>query len=72
MMDVGKILNIKTAKNQFRAGGYFWDGHGADKGSVYDDNNSCIVTKDVSEYLVPYTLTYLNPASSLYQLSSQM
>ena len=52
-MDVGKILNEKTAKNQIMGGCIFGIGMALMEGSVYDENTGRIVTKDLAEYLVP-------------------
>ena len=52
-MDVGKILNLKTAKSQIMGGAIFGIGMALMEGSVYDRNSGRIVTKDLSEYLMP-------------------
>ncbi len=52
-MDVGKILNEKTAKSQIMGGAIFGIGMALMEGSVYDENTGRIVTKDLADYLVP-------------------
>lgn len=53
VMDIGKILNPKTAKSQIMGGAIFGIGMALMEGSVYDTNSGRIVTKDLAEYLVP-------------------
>ncbi len=53
VMDIGTILNEKTAKSQIMGGAIFGIGMALMEGSVYDENTGRIVTKDLSEYLVP-------------------
>ncbi len=53
VMDVGKILNEKTAKSQIMGGAIFGIGMALMEGSVYDENTGRIVTKDLADYLVP-------------------
>lgn len=53
VMDIGKILNEKTAKSQIMGGAIFGIGMALMEGSVYDPNNGRIVTKDLVDYLVP-------------------
>jgi xanthine dehydrogenase YagR molybdenum-binding subunit len=52
-MDVGKILNEKTAKSQIMGGAIFGIGMALMEGSVYDPNTGRIVTKDLADYHVP-------------------
>ena len=52
-MDIGRILNPKTAKSQIMGGAIFGIGMALMEGSVYDPNSGRIVTKDLAEYLVP-------------------
>jgi xanthine dehydrogenase YagR molybdenum-binding subunit len=52
-MDVGKILNEKTAKSQIMGGAIFGIGMALMENTVYDENTGRIVTKDLAEYLVP-------------------
>ena len=52
-MDIGKILNEKTTKSQIMGGAIFGIGMALMEGTVYDENNGRIVTKDLSDYLVP-------------------
>ena len=53
IMDIGTILNEKTAKSQIMGGAIFGIGMALMEGSVYDDNTGRIVTRDLSDYLVP-------------------
>ena len=53
VMDVGKILNTKTAKSQIMGGIIFGIGMALMEGTVYDPNNGRIVTKDLSDYCLP-------------------
>lgn len=53
VMDVGKILNEKTAKSQIMGGIIFGLGMALMEGSIYDENTGRIVTKDLVDYLVP-------------------
>ncbi len=53
VMDIGKILNLKTAKSQIMGGAIWGIGMALMEGSMYDPNNGRIVTKDLSDYLVP-------------------
>ena len=52
-MDIGKILNEKTAKSQIMGGAIFGIGMALMEETVYDPNNGRIVTKDLADYLVP-------------------
>lgn len=53
VMDVGKILNSKTAASQIIGGAVWGIGMALMEGSEYDPNTGRIVTRDLSEYLVP-------------------
>ncbi len=53
IMDVGQILNEKTAKSQIMGGAIFGIGMALMEGSVYDENTGRIVTRDLADYLVP-------------------
>lgn len=53
VMDVGKILNSKTAASQIMGGAVWGIGMALMEGSEYDPNTGRIVTRDLSEYLVP-------------------
>ncbi|HEY2722142.1 MAG TPA: xanthine dehydrogenase family protein molybdopterin-binding subunit [Chitinophagaceae bacterium] len=53
VMDVGRILNYKTAKSQIMGGAIFGIGMALMEGSVYDPVNGRIVTKDLADYLIP-------------------
>jgi xanthine dehydrogenase YagR molybdenum-binding subunit len=52
-MDIGKILNEKTAKSQIMGAAIFGIGMALMEGSVYDPNTGRIVTKDLADYHVP-------------------
>jgi xanthine dehydrogenase YagR molybdenum-binding subunit len=53
VMDIGKILNEKTAKSQIMGAAIFGIGMALMEGSVYDPNTGRIVTKDLADYHVP-------------------
>jgi xanthine dehydrogenase YagR molybdenum-binding subunit len=53
VMDVGRILNEKTAKSQIMGGAIFGIGMALMEESVYDPNTGRIVTKDLAEYHLP-------------------
>jgi xanthine dehydrogenase YagR molybdenum-binding subunit len=53
VMDVGRILNVKTAKSQIMGGAIFGIGMALMEGSVYDTVSGRIVTRDLADYLVP-------------------
>ncbi len=53
VMDVGKILNVKTARNQIMGGMIFGIGMALMEGSHYDPRSGRIVTKDLADYHVP-------------------
>jgi xanthine dehydrogenase YagR molybdenum-binding subunit len=53
VMDVGTILNSKTAKSQIMGGAIFGIGMALMEETVYDPNSGRIVTKDLADYLVP-------------------
>ncbi len=52
-MDIGKILNEKTAKSQIMGGAIFGIGMALMEETIYDPNTGRIVTKDLADYLVP-------------------
>jgi xanthine dehydrogenase YagR molybdenum-binding subunit len=53
VMDIGKILNLKTAKSQIMGGAIFGIGMALMEETIYDPNTGRIVTKDLSDYLLP-------------------
>jgi xanthine dehydrogenase YagR molybdenum-binding subunit len=53
VMDIGKVLNLKTAKNQIMGGMIFAIGMALLEGTTYDPNNGRVVTRDLAQYLVP-------------------
>jgi xanthine dehydrogenase YagR molybdenum-binding subunit len=52
-MDIGKILNEKTAKSQIMGGAIFGIGMALLEETVYDSNTGRIVTKDLADYHLP-------------------
>jgi xanthine dehydrogenase YagR molybdenum-binding subunit len=53
VMDIGKVLNLKTAKNQIMGGAIFGIGMALMEKTEYDPNNARVVTRDLAQYLVP-------------------
>jgi xanthine dehydrogenase YagR molybdenum-binding subunit len=53
VMDVGKILNEKTAKSQIMGGVIFGIGMALMEGTYYHPGNARVVTKDLADYCVP-------------------
>jgi xanthine dehydrogenase YagR molybdenum-binding subunit len=53
VMDIGKVLNLKTANNQIMGGMIFGIGMALMEGTIYDPTNGRVVTRDLSDYLVP-------------------
>ena len=53
VMDIGKVLNLKTATNQIMGGMIFGIGMTLMEGSVYDPVRGRVVTRDLANYLVP-------------------
>lgn len=53
VMDVGKVMNLKTATNQIMGGMIFGIGMALMEGTQYDPNNGRVVTRDLVQYLVP-------------------
>jgi xanthine dehydrogenase YagR molybdenum-binding subunit len=53
IMDIGKVLNGKTANNQIMGGMIFGIGMALMEGTVYDPQNGRVVTRDLTDYLVP-------------------
>jgi xanthine dehydrogenase YagR molybdenum-binding subunit len=53
VMDIGRVLNRKTATNQIMGGMIFGIGMALMEGTVYDPRNGRVVTRDLTDYLVP-------------------
>ncbi|MGH7237560.1 MAG: xanthine dehydrogenase family protein molybdopterin-binding subunit, partial [Candidatus Saccharimonadales bacterium] len=53
VMDIGKVMNLKTATNQIMGGIIFGLGMALMENVQYDPNNGRIVTHDLAQYLVP-------------------
>jgi xanthine dehydrogenase YagR molybdenum-binding subunit len=53
VMDVGRVLNLKTAKNQIMGGMIFGLGMALMEETIYDPWRGRIVTRDLANYLVP-------------------
>jgi xanthine dehydrogenase YagR molybdenum-binding subunit len=53
VMDIGKVLNLKTAINQIMGGMIFGIGMALMEGTIYDPTNGRVVTRDLTDYLVP-------------------
>ena len=53
VMDIGKVMNLKTAKNQIMGAMVFGIGMALMEETAYDPNNGRVVTKDLAQYLVP-------------------
>ena len=53
VMDIGKVLNLKTAENQIMGGMIFGIGMALMEHTAYDPTNGRVVTRDLSDYLVP-------------------
>lgn len=53
VMDVGTIMNLKTAKNQIMGGMVFGIGMALMEETQYDPNRGRVVTHDLANYLVP-------------------
>lgn len=53
VIDIGKVLNFKTAENQVMGGVIFGIGMALMEHTVYDPNNGRVVTRDLADYLVP-------------------
>jgi xanthine dehydrogenase YagR molybdenum-binding subunit len=53
VMDIGKVLNLKTANNQIMGGMIFGIGMALMEGTIYDPTNGRVVTRDLADYLVP-------------------
>jgi xanthine dehydrogenase YagR molybdenum-binding subunit len=53
VMDIGKVLNLKMATSQIMGGMIFGIGMALMEGTTYDETRGRIVTRDLSNYLVP-------------------
>ena len=53
VMDIGKVLNLKTATNQIMGGMIFGIGMALMEATRYDPQNGRVVTRDLTDYLVP-------------------
>jgi len=53
VMDIGKVMNLKTAKNQIMGGAIFGIGMALMEETQYDPNDGRVVTHDLAQYLVP-------------------
>jgi xanthine dehydrogenase YagR molybdenum-binding subunit len=53
VMDIGRVLNLKTATNQIMGGMIFGFGMALMEGSHYDPTRGRVVTRDLANYLVP-------------------
>lgn len=53
VMDIGKILNEKTAKSQIMGGAIFGIGMALMEEGIYDQNTGRIVKKDLADYDMP-------------------
>jgi len=53
VMDIGTVLNLKTATNQIMGAMIFGIGMALMEGTIYDPNNGRVVTRDLTDYLVP-------------------
>jgi xanthine dehydrogenase YagR molybdenum-binding subunit len=53
VMDVGRIMNLKTAKNQIMGGMIFGIGMALLEATEYDPNRGRVVNRDLAQYLLP-------------------
>jgi xanthine dehydrogenase YagR molybdenum-binding subunit len=53
VMDIGKVMNLKTAKNQIMGGAIFGIGMALMEGTEYDPNRGRVITRDLAQYLLP-------------------
>ena len=53
VMDIGRVLNLKTAENQIMGGMVWGIGMALMEGTAYDENNGRVVTRDLADYHVP-------------------
>src|SRR5665213_3489417 len=52
-MDIGRVLNAKTARSQVIGGVVFGIGMALFEHTVFDDDNTRMVNRDLGSYLVP-------------------
>ena len=72
VMDIGTVLNLKTAENQIMGGMIFGIGMALMEQTAYDPNDGRVVTKDLAQYLVPvnadmpeFDIQFLNKPDTL-------
>jgi xanthine dehydrogenase YagR molybdenum-binding subunit len=72
VMDIGNVMNLKTAKNQIMGGMIFGIGMALMEGTEYDPNDGRVVTNDLAQYLVPvhadmpeFDIQFINKADPL-------
>jgi xanthine dehydrogenase YagR molybdenum-binding subunit len=72
VMDIGTVLNLKTAENQIMGGMIFGIGMALMEHTAYDPNDGRVVTKDLAQYLVPvnadipeFDIQFLNKPDTL-------
>ncbi len=53
VMDIGKVLNLKTATNQIMGGVCWGIGMTLMEQTAYDPRDARVITKDLADYLVP-------------------
>lgn len=53
VMDIGRVMNLKTAKNQIMGGAIFGIGMALMEGTEYDPNRGRVITRDLAQYLLP-------------------
>lgn len=53
VMDIGKVMNLKTAKNQIMGGCIFGIGMALMEETQYDPNDGRVITHDLAQYLAP-------------------
>jgi xanthine dehydrogenase YagR molybdenum-binding subunit len=53
VMDIGQVLNLKTATNQIMGGMIFGIGMALMEETIYDPGGGRIITRDLANYLVP-------------------
>jgi xanthine dehydrogenase YagR molybdenum-binding subunit len=72
VMDIGTVLNLKTAENQIMGGMIFGIGMALMEHTAYDPNDGRVVTEDLAQYLVPvnadipeFDIQFLNKPDTL-------
>jgi len=58
VMDIGTVMNLKTATNQIMGGILFGMGMALMEETKYDPNNGRIVTRDLAQYFIPVHAEY--------------